>query len=267
MWLLGSARLSPASLASSLFSTPNRWWVITYSWFIIQTVVVLLQNKHFHWPCPNAKTVSQPPLILGFNCFALLSTDVPLPHAWSPFPTPPPSCYGFFSCSHTANVMSNSCNITGPFLKQREEKKSQTPPCLLLELSRLFSRGCVNPHTMKGNSYVNQTGAPCSPPSPTSSPIWNNCFLPVEMTNDWLPSAWISAGFFPFAALDSRVASCFFLFMHLVVNKKKKKNLFKKNVCVNVILSTWLCFCSLGSCHAFLWNFFQQDAQNKPKHF
>lgn len=79
-----------------LFPSPNRWWVITHSWFIIQAMVLLLQNKHFRWLCPNAKTISQPPLILGFNCFALLSTDAPIPHAWSPLSSPPPSWYGFF---------------------------------------------------------------------------------------------------------------------------------------------------------------------------
>lgn len=96
----GSAGLSPASLASSLFPSPNRWWVITWSWFIIQIIVVLLQSKHFCWLSTNAKTISQPPLILGFNCFALLSTDVPLPHAWSPPPLSPFPGMGFFLFPH-----------------------------------------------------------------------------------------------------------------------------------------------------------------------
>lgn len=82
------------------FPSPNRWWVITWSWFIIQTIVVLLQSKHFCWLSPIAKTISQPPLILGFNCFSLLSTDVPLPHAWSPPPLSPLPGMGFFLFPH-----------------------------------------------------------------------------------------------------------------------------------------------------------------------
>lgn len=38
--------------------------------------------------------------------------------------------------------------------------------------------------------------------------------------------------------------------------QKKISILKKKKVCVNVKLSTWLCFCSLGFCHAVLWNLF-----------
>lgn len=108
------------------FPSPNRWWVITWSWFIIQTVVVLLQSKHFCWLCPNAKTISQPPLILGFNCFSLLSTDGPLPHTPGPPPLSPASLW-VFSCSHTANVMSNSCNIAGSSLKEEKKKKKKIP--------------------------------------------------------------------------------------------------------------------------------------------
>lgn len=96
----GSAGLALPPWRHRFFPSPNRWWVITWTWFIIQTIVVLLQSKHFCWLSPNAKTISQPPLILGFNCFALLSTDVPLPHAWSPPPLSPFLGMVFFLFPH-----------------------------------------------------------------------------------------------------------------------------------------------------------------------
>lgn len=144
----------------------------------------------------------------------------PMPGALLPSP---PSLVWVFSCSHTANVMSNSCSITGPSLKEKkkkEKKKSQTPPCLLLEPSRLFSRGCVNPCTMKGNSYVNQTSAQCSPPSPFQLPYIKWLFS--SLRNDkWLVALLLAFNIF---SLQPRIlglnhvsfCSVLFLFPHIM---------------------------------------------------
>lgn len=115
-----------------LFPSPNRWWVITWSWFIIQTMVVLLQSKHFCWLCPDAKTVSQPPLILGFNCFSLLSSDGTPPPCPQPSSSLPPSWYGFFPVPTLLMWWATVAVSRGLLWRRRRKKKNPPPPpCLL----------------------------------------------------------------------------------------------------------------------------------------
>lgn len=141
----------------------------------------------------------------------------------APSPTPrallpsPPLRYGFFPVPTLLMWWATVAISQGPLWrrKKRKRKKSQTPTCLLLELSRLFSRGCVNPRTVKGNSYVNQTSAPCSPPSPLQLPYIKWLFS--SLRNDrWLVALLLAFSIFSFMALDSGVESCFFLLTHLV---------------------------------------------------
>lgn len=112
------------------------------------------------------------------------------------------------------------------------KKRSQTPPCLLLELSRLFSRGCVNPRTMKGNSYVNQTSAPCSPPSPHQLPYMKWLFSSCR-NDKWLVAFCLDFSVFfllqPWILGLRLVSFCSCIWL---LTKKKKIYLFlKKSMC------------------------------------
>lgn len=109
----------------------------------------------------------------------------PSPRPGAPSPLLPLHGMDFFPVPTLLMWWATVAVSQGPLWSKGKKKRSQTPPCLLLELSRLFSRGCVNPRTMKGNSYVNQTSAPCSPPSPHQLPYMKWLFSSCR-NDKWL---------------------------------------------------------------------------------
>lgn len=133
----------------------------------------------------------------------------PSPTSPALHPSPPLHGNGFFPVP-TLLMRWATVAISRGLLWRRRKKQNQKTfyhhLVCLLELTRLFSRGCVNPCTVKGNSYVNQTSGPCSPLSPLQLLYIKWLFSSLRNDKWWV--ALLSAfHIFSFTAMDSGVES------------------------------------------------------------